>query len=122
MRARFLASLRETPNVSLAGVNAGIARNAAYEWREDDAKFAVAWEDALSVAVGYLDAGPSRLDRPRRGQGRAVRAPRPAAEIGPGRPTADPTSRDPEVRLERRQESRAPSSAPPSGSGASARA
>ncbi len=88
MRARFLASLRETPNVSLAGVNAGIARNAAYEWREDDAKFAVAWEDALSVAVGYLDAGPSRLDRPRRGQGRAVRAPRHAAEIGPGRPLA----------------------------------
>ena len=54
-RARFLASLRETPNVSLACVNAGISRVAAYAWRDDDEKFAAAWEDALSVAVGYLE-------------------------------------------------------------------
>ncbi len=54
-RARFLASLRETPNVSLACVNAGISRNVAYTWRKEDAKFAVAWEEALSVGVGYLE-------------------------------------------------------------------
>ena len=40
---------------SSACVNAGISRNAAYTWREDDAKFAVAWEEALSVGVGYLE-------------------------------------------------------------------
>ena len=54
-RARFLASLRETPNVSLACVNAGISRNAAYDWRRVDEKFATAWEEALSVAIGYLE-------------------------------------------------------------------
>ncbi len=54
-RARFLASLRKTPNVSLACVNAGISRNAAYDWRRVDEKFATAWEEALSVAIGYLE-------------------------------------------------------------------
>ncbi len=194
--ARFLASLRKIPNVSLACVNAGISRVAAYAWRDDDEKFAAAWEDALSVAVGYLEEEARRravegvqrvrfhkdgavaeawteysdtlllrllaahhpkyrrvdigvdpgnlregfttwmdllegsqraaLDRPRRGQERAVRAPRQAAEIGPGRPLAaraGPKRRGIRgVRPERRQEAGRRRSAPPRGSGASARA
>lgn len=43
----FLQSLQQDPNVSLACERAGIGRNTAYQWREQDSKFADGWETAL---------------------------------------------------------------------------
>lgn len=50
----FLHSLRHSGNVSAAAQHAGIARSTAYNWRQQDAGFAAAWEDALAEATDYL--------------------------------------------------------------------
>ena len=54
-REKFLAQLRLVPNVSAAARAAGFGRNAAYEWRKDDAEFAAAWDEALDEAVDGLE-------------------------------------------------------------------
>lgn len=57
-KACFVASLCKDPNVSLACDNAGISREIAYKWREKDAKFAKAWDDAVERA---RDVGRSSI-------------------------------------------------------------
>jgi hypothetical protein len=54
-RATFLATLAETCNVSESCRAAGIGRTLAYAWRDDDAEFAAAWEQAEQEAVDSLE-------------------------------------------------------------------
>lgn len=54
-RETFLASFRETCNVSEAARAAGLARRSVYEWRADDPAFAADWEDAEQEAADKLE-------------------------------------------------------------------
>ena len=56
-RARdlFLTTLRETCNVSAACRAANIGRRTAYDWRNADAEFSAAWEEAEEEAVDKLE-------------------------------------------------------------------
>lgn len=54
-RETFLATLRETCNVSVAARAAKIGRSTAYDWRRDDPEFAAAWDDAEEEAVDALE-------------------------------------------------------------------
>lgn len=54
-RAKFLAVLEETCNVSEAARAAGIGRTSAYEWREADPSFAADWDEAEEVAADKLE-------------------------------------------------------------------
>lgn len=54
-RATFLTILEETCNVSEAARAAGMGRRSAYDWREDDADFAAAWDDAIEAAADKLE-------------------------------------------------------------------
>jgi hypothetical protein len=55
MREIFLRVLGECGNVSASAEAAGIGRNALYDWRRDDPKFAAAWEEALVVGADALE-------------------------------------------------------------------
>lgn len=54
-REKFIARLAETCNVSEAARTAGISRQAAYEWRNNDPSFAAEWEDAEQQAADHLE-------------------------------------------------------------------
>jgi hypothetical protein len=54
-REKFLGVLAQTCNVSEAARTAGMSRNAAYEWRKDDAAFAEAWAEAEQEAADKLE-------------------------------------------------------------------
>ncbi|MBU0781005.1 MAG: hypothetical protein KKC72_13305 [Alphaproteobacteria bacterium] len=54
-RETFLATLRETCNVSAAARAAKIGRSTAYDWRDADEAFAAAWDDAEEEAVDALE-------------------------------------------------------------------
>lgn len=54
-RAKFLATLAETCNVTEACRAAAIGRTAAYAWRDDDPDFAQAWANAEEEAVDALE-------------------------------------------------------------------
>lgn len=54
-RETFLATLRETCNVSEAARAAKIGRRTAYDWRDADEDFAAAWDDAEDEAVDALE-------------------------------------------------------------------
>lgn len=54
-RAKFLAALRQCPNIGEACQAAGIGRRTVYEWREDDEDFAKEWEDAVQDGVDVLE-------------------------------------------------------------------
>lgn len=54
-RATFLDTLRQSCNVSEAARTAGISRSAAYEWRDADAEFALAWTEAEEEAADRLE-------------------------------------------------------------------
>lgn len=54
-RASFLATLRETCNVSESARSAGVGRRTVYEWRDSDPEFAAAWADAEEEAVDKLE-------------------------------------------------------------------
>lgn len=54
-RATFLATLTHACNVTEACRAAGIGRQTAYKWREDDAEFAEAWQAAVDEAVDKLE-------------------------------------------------------------------
>lgn len=54
-RDTFLAVLADTCNVSESARAAGMSRNAAYCWREDDPSFAAAWEEAIETAADKLE-------------------------------------------------------------------
>jgi hypothetical protein len=54
-RAAFLASLKETCNITKACELSGLSRTTAYDWRGDDPDFAVDWQKALDVAADLLE-------------------------------------------------------------------
>lgn len=54
-REKFLAVLAETCNVSEAARSAGMSRRSAYDWRDADADFASAWDDAEQEAADKLE-------------------------------------------------------------------
>lgn len=54
-RARFLDVLRSTCNVSEAARAIGLARSAAYEWRDADPGFAADWVNAEQEAADKLE-------------------------------------------------------------------
>lgn len=51
----FCAALAETCNVGKACKAVGIARQTAYEWRDEDPDFAERWEKALKIGVSVLE-------------------------------------------------------------------
>ena len=53
-REHFLRALEETANVSMACRSAGIGRRTAYDWREEDADFSLAWERAVEIGTEAL--------------------------------------------------------------------
>ena len=55
-QARFLESLRETPNVSVACKSAGRSRMQAYRARGEDPQFAADWKATLDASVDELEA------------------------------------------------------------------
>lgn len=54
-RAKFLAVLAKTCNVSEAARASNIPRRTAYNWRDTDAEFRAAWDDAEATAVDDLE-------------------------------------------------------------------
>jgi len=54
-RETFLATLRDTCNVSASARAARISRTAAYEWRGADPAFAAAWKEAEEEAIDTLE-------------------------------------------------------------------
>jgi hypothetical protein len=54
-REDFLTALRKSCNVSASCRAAGIARSAAYAWRNEDEQFAAEWADAEGEAVDDLE-------------------------------------------------------------------
>jgi len=54
-REKFLQALTSACNVTAACKAAGIGRQTAYQWREDDPNFALAWSGALEEAVDALE-------------------------------------------------------------------
>lgn len=56
MRALFLEELSKRGIVSDACKVIGIARQTAYQWRDQDAEFAAAWADALDRAIDTAEA------------------------------------------------------------------
>jgi hypothetical protein len=54
VRDRFLGLLAETGSVSRSAALAGINRHTAYQWRDGDADYSVAWERALEASREQL--------------------------------------------------------------------
>jgi hypothetical protein len=54
-RERFIATLADTRNVTVAAQEAGIARRAAFALRTRDADFAADWQDAEEAASDLLE-------------------------------------------------------------------
>ncbi|WP_194299166.1 hypothetical protein [Acetobacter sicerae] len=54
-REVFLAHLRETANVSASARVALRDRSTLYQWRETDAAFSAAWDDAIDEATDALE-------------------------------------------------------------------
>lgn len=59
-RARFLAELAKSGNISAAARGAGLSRSHAYALRASDPEFAAEWADALEEAVDSLEAEARR--------------------------------------------------------------
>ena len=57
-KKRFIATLSAQGTVSNAAQVAGVSRQTAYRWRNEDDEFAILWEEAGETAV---DAGESVL-------------------------------------------------------------
>lgn len=54
-RERFLAALREQPNVTRAARAVNVTRRATYNWREADEQFAQEWDDAIQEGCDRLE-------------------------------------------------------------------
>lgn len=54
-RAAFLASLEETASVTKTCEVTGTPRRTAYNWRNSDAKFATAWDEAVDRGCDILE-------------------------------------------------------------------
>jgi hypothetical protein len=55
-KARFLSALTKGLTVKDAAAYASISRRVAYDWRDQDAEFAKAWEEAIEESVEELEA------------------------------------------------------------------
>ena len=55
-RARFIAVISETANVSAACRSLNISRRTAYDYREKFPEFAEQWDEAVETAVDKLEA------------------------------------------------------------------
>ena len=51
----FLAALAAGKSVAAAAAAAGVARRTAYNWRESDAAFAAAWDEAWEAGTDRLE-------------------------------------------------------------------
>ena len=70
----FCAALAETAQVGRACAAVGIHRSTAYQWRKQDLDFALAWDEAMVVAVSALEdeairRGHEGVDEPLTHQG-----------------------------------------------------
>jgi hypothetical protein len=54
-RQRFLAELRESPDVSAAARAAGVDRSYVYALRKSDSGFRAAWDDAIESGVDAIE-------------------------------------------------------------------
>lgn len=59
-RARFIAHLAQSANVTASAEIAGFARSTAYDLRASDDEFASEWDDALEQATDSLEAEARR--------------------------------------------------------------
>lgn len=59
-RERFLTVLRATANATKAAASVNVSRRTAYDHRQADAEFAVAWGDAVEEATDALEAEARR--------------------------------------------------------------
>ena len=55
-KKRFIAALTVQGTVSHAAQAAGVSRNTAYRWRQDDHEFAEAWDEAHENAVDAVES------------------------------------------------------------------
>jgi hypothetical protein len=62
-REAFLTALAESGNVAEASRQTGIARNALYLWKKDDAEFSAEWEAALVAGGEHLEEEAIRRAR-----------------------------------------------------------
>jgi hypothetical protein len=51
----FCAALAETAQVSKSCAAIGISRQCAYKWRKENLDFALAWDEAMQIAVSGLE-------------------------------------------------------------------
>lgn len=54
-KKRFIDGLTENGTVYHAALAAGISRQTAYRWREDDLEFADLWDEAIENAVDAVE-------------------------------------------------------------------
>jgi len=62
-KARFVAALAAGGTVLLAAQEVSISRTTAYRWREEDADFAEAWDDATDEGTDRLEQEAIRRGR-----------------------------------------------------------
>lgn len=55
LKGVFLATLRDTGNITASCMVAGFNRKTAYKWRESDKEFAELWDISLEIAVDKLE-------------------------------------------------------------------
>src|ERR1043165_1919221 len=55
-KKRFIETLATQGTVSHAAQAAGVSRNTAYRWRQDDHEFACLWDEAHSTAVDAVES------------------------------------------------------------------
>ncbi len=54
-KAAFLASLMVGKSVKAAAEHTGVGRRTFYDWRDQDAEFARAWDDAITGSIEVLE-------------------------------------------------------------------
>jgi transposase-like protein len=55
-KKRFIETLGAQGTVSHAAQAAGVSRNTAYRWRQDDREFATQWDEAMETAVDAVES------------------------------------------------------------------
>ena len=55
-KKRFIETLAEEGTVSCAAKAAGVSRNTAYRWRQDDREFASQWDEAMETAIDAVES------------------------------------------------------------------
>jgi transposase-like protein len=55
-KKRFIETLAAQGTVSHAALAAGVSRNTAYRWRQDDLEFALLWDEAHETAVDAVES------------------------------------------------------------------